>query len=295
MAEGAVIGLRYWADSQPFLFWNLVQTLIHAEACVAGLAHANLLLADPGVLHRSRETCYPLPSMVAERLRAGDTLADISENLVDASDDSSYCVRCCVWRRPPPSAERPERAMGEWSKWIWQRLPRYAAAVPCAGAAKSHHCRICQRCVVAHDHHCGVLGRCIAARNMPWFMTLIFMSQLAAITVAVGLLGAVWQIFGARAASYALLCMAAYCCVAVCFMLCSRQLASCCMALASPSSRQQHQKVHTHIGDEAMPAAVEAEQEIPVAVRTRLPNSDDELERLPVARVVRVGEGASDI
>eukprot|EP00928_Gymnodinium_smaydae_P089594 TRINITY_DN73538_c0_g1_i1.p1 TRINITY_DN73538_c0_g1~~TRINITY_DN73538_c0_g1_i1.p1 ORF type:complete len:297 (-),score=5.12 TRINITY_DN73538_c0_g1_i1:238-1128(-) len=134
--------------------------IIGAEAVIALTCFANIMLADPGTLHRSTASCFPMPPGVVQALRDGEKL---DFNIV--SRGTTFCVRCLVWRPKESNV---------------------------------HHCGICQRCVRDFDHHCDVLGRCIsgyypkdASRrrkilklswsiffrgNMPYFLTLIAMS-----------------------------------------------------------------------------------------------------------------------
>ena len=209
-AEGAIYALGYWCDFQPFEFWTLVGAIIHTQAVIAIIAHACLLYADPGVMQRSREDCLPLPPTIGERLRAGDSLHDLADNIYDTSRarndadvPSSFCVRCCLWRRPPPPPAN--LAVGKNAQWLWANHPKLAKRCPCAGGAKAHHCSTCNRCVVAFDHHCGVLGRCISAANMPYFATLLLMGQTASLTCAVAFIGFVSQMWGTTGARWALI------------------------------------------------------------------------------------------
>merc|ERR1712194_286316 len=124
---------------------------------LAGLCTVYLLIGNAGVIHRSLETCYPIPEVVEERLRDALALDDLTN--IHGPEDSTthglYCVRCLVWR--PPSEQ-----------------------------TKSHHCRTCQRCVTGFDHHCGVFGRCIVLGNMPCFFTLICLMCTGIMTAMVG-------------------------------------------------------------------------------------------------------------
>eukprot|EP00808_Paulinella_micropora_P020046 g63420.t1 len=152
--------------------------LTAVESVVAISALARIGFGDPGVVVRSVHTCFPLPAAAASCLRAGQTLPD--QNNIEATHlepamliKHTFCVRCWVWRPP-----------------------------------KSHHCSICQRCVMEFDHHCAVLGRCIAGRpacpqrgNMLAFNILIAMG-FTGVTTALSAVG--WAL-GLRVGWWALL------------------------------------------------------------------------------------------
>lgn len=208
-SELSVHAFQYLSDAKPAWLWTALTTSIHVQAIVAILAHAGLLLGDPGVITRSHETCLPLPPPIASRLRAGDSLDDLKDNIrANEDDETTYCVRCCLWRAPPPPPA--SRAAGPCLQWLWQEHPVLARCLPCAGGTKAHHCSLCQRCVRGFDHHCGVLGRCIAAANMPYFVVLVGMGQTAFGTNAVALLGLVYARYGYGALQTALLAFVAY-------------------------------------------------------------------------------------
>ena len=137
--------------------WVLIGA-INAQAVFAIGCTLYVLFGDAGVIERSEETCLPIPPVVAERLAAGESLDGLA-NPVD--DTGSYCVRCCVWRRP--------------------------------GRGRAHHCSTCQRCVVTFDHHCGVFGRCIAGSgfrgNMGYFKTILLMAAAGFFTCIITIAG----------------------------------------------------------------------------------------------------------
>ena len=136
--------------------------IVYAEVAVTLLSLERLLRGDPGTIKRSDATSRPIPAAVADALRRypnAPEVVGISSN-VDDPVLGSYCVRCCVWRRP---------------------------------RSKSHHCSLCQRCVVDFDHHCSFYGRCIAGvcrptkmtGNLPYFYLILAMGQAAFFTCVV--------------------------------------------------------------------------------------------------------------
>jgi len=124
---------------------------IYAEAITAIICLLGLMWGDPGTIKRTPDNCFPLPDLVADRLRNGRSLDGVG-NVHE--DGRVFCIRCCVWR-PDDGGE-------------------------------THHCGTCQRCVTDFDHHCGVFGRCIAGEgcggNMGYFKGLILMGVVGCAT-----------------------------------------------------------------------------------------------------------------
>mmetsp|Transcript_26584 Transcript_26584/g.64821 ORF Transcript_26584/g.64821 Transcript_26584/m.64821 type:complete len:297 (-) Transcript_26584:78-968(-) len=122
--------------------WWVFFILIYSQAGLAILGLFAMLIANPGVVERSKKTCFPVPQQMApslndyfeQRGRGGKQFFPPSQHYLPAEDGSgdTYCVRCLLWRR---SKDGPH-----------------------------YHCNTCQRCVKHYDHHCGVFGRCIAGK-----------------------------------------------------------------------------------------------------------------------------------
>jgi len=175
-AVGGMVGIQWDAQGAHKVAFLVV---IGLEALIAIACLLGILCGDPGIIGRSPETVFPLPKEVEEKLRAGEPLDDLKNN-IEGTDGRSFCVRCLVWRPAPSDSLSIDME----------------ACVPCSTPTKVHHCSVCGRCVVHFDHHCGVFGRCIAGRpfsfgrggNMGYFSTLISMAGVAIVTLFIALL-----------------------------------------------------------------------------------------------------------
>ncbi len=65
----------------------------------------------------------------------------------------------------------------------WTSHTRRKVCIHCeiAPPLRSHHCKICDKCVATFDHHCGFIGTCIGERNhcrFYWFLLIQFIGFL---------------------------------------------------------------------------------------------------------------------
>ncbi|KIM21496.1 hypothetical protein M408DRAFT_333414 [Serendipita vermifera MAFF 305830] len=70
----------------------------------------------------------------------------------------------------------------------WDRKPsdrpilepyyRYCSRDGIIKPVRSHHCRICNTCVLGYDHHCPWVGGCVGAQNRKFFVVFVFWCTL---------------------------------------------------------------------------------------------------------------------
>jgi len=225
--------LAHSVTNEPAWFWPHATAIVNACAMCAVVMHAALLAVDPGVVKRTPITTKPMPPEVADRLRSGEPLDGLDNQELESVPGSSYCVRCCVWRRPPRAPGfGEEHVCGSFVYAVFPDCDRAATNVcmklTLGAKSQAHHCRHCQRCVVDFDHHCGVLGRCIAgsglmAGNMRFFIGLIACGQIAAMTCSVAFLISVHQYFGWKGLKYVGAFLACYACMGCCALVIARR------------------------------------------------------------------------
>lgn len=172
---GALICAVYFLTKSPDVP-EVVQlsclSVVALESLVGILCLLALLLGDPGIIRRNAENCKSMPHVVLERLAQKETQP--SHN-IRGSDDSSFCVRCFVWRTPSMATRRLP-----FSERVSRYIPTFGIIEEVYSGA--HHCSTCQRCVRDFHHHCGFYGRCIARGNMVYFKMIINLGFLGIAT-----------------------------------------------------------------------------------------------------------------
>ena len=62
-------------------------------------------------------------------------------------------------------------------------LPRYCKTCILVKPDRSHHCSVCNYCVLRMDHHCSYINNCVGLNNYKYFINMINYSALASVLV----------------------------------------------------------------------------------------------------------------
>ncbi|KXN74071.1 zf-DHHC-domain-containing protein [Conidiobolus coronatus NRRL 28638] len=59
--------------------------------------------------------------------------------------------------------------------------PRFCRTCKCYKPLRTHHCSVCNKCVLKMDHHCPWLNNCVGHQNHPYFLRFLFFVNVTCI------------------------------------------------------------------------------------------------------------------
>ena len=139
---GDAVGLGI--DSLPDSWRWACVVCMQSEMIVALVLYTYIMCADAGEVRRIQESCFPLPGEVSEWMK--DQTRSSPQELLTANPERD--TGCCAGRLSSdvPMHDTDTRIHNLLRCFVW-RPPG------------SHHCSICQRCVIGFDHHCAGTSR----------------------------------------------------------------------------------------------------------------------------------------
>lgn len=134
--------------------------LFYFLAFMTALCHTVSMVIDPGEVNQERLSA----SYKAERQGNGElrlepkeanqkSISNKDRNSIISKLYNSYCTRC--------KADRPER---------------------------THHCRVCDRCVLKMDHHCPWIANCVGFYNQKAFILFLLYATLGNLVAFISLM-----------------------------------------------------------------------------------------------------------
>eukprot|EP00980_Cylindrotheca_fusiformis_P002174 scaffold497_cov97-Cylindrotheca_fusiformis.AAC.5 len=112
----------------------------------------------------------------------GDEDESNKQNNVASTTTTTSTSRNAVPSPPPPPLAEEE--FGDFGSSITPVVRLYSRK-PCdlchlaRPPLRSHHCKVCDRCVASFDHHCGFLDTCIGERNHIRFWIFVLLNVIA--------------------------------------------------------------------------------------------------------------------
>jgi len=105
-----------------------------------------------------------------------------------------YCYyrACTTEPGAPPKDWRPEEELGNMVKEPspdGSDVPRFCGKCQNNKPPRSHHCSMCNRCVLRMDHHCPWINNCVGFYNYKYFFLFLFYTVSAAADCVLLLLG----------------------------------------------------------------------------------------------------------
>ena len=75
--------------------------------------------------------------------------------------------------------------LGSFSSHTWSIINwRYCMRCKSIRPPRSHHCSMCNRCILRMDHHCPWVGNCVGLHNHKYFLMFLFHAMVGCMIVA---------------------------------------------------------------------------------------------------------------
>ena len=158
--------------------WYVFLILIYITASFEFILLVAMYYKDPGVIKRSKETCFPIPQeMEAYILAYLQQQQQNQQNNNNATNEGiehllppGQYIQCQIINEEEEGEYGDENDNQTTTTAAAAALDTYCIRCLVWRRGKNrgyYHCTTCQRCVEYNDHHCSIFGRCIAGRWFP--------------------------------------------------------------------------------------------------------------------------------